>query len=377
MTITIIPVESRQDLQRFIRLPYSIYANDPHWVAPLEFERKQFFDRKKNPFFHHGDAELFLALKNGKPVGRISAQMHKTHLERFQDAAGFFGFFESIDDAEVAEALVNAAEGWLKKKGLQKIRGPFNFLMYDNETGILIDGFETPPYIMMNHNPLYYASLLEKIGFAKVKDLYSFSYKVGELSEQVLQLAEATAAYPGLTLRSVNMKNFDEDIRLMLQIFNEAWEKNWGFVPATEDEMKYIAKMLKPIIDPSMAFFALVNGEPAAFSIALPNINEAIKDLNGKLFPFGFLKLLWRIKKRGGIKSARLCLMGIRKPYRGSALGALSVLMNVESHRRGLKRGLTSGECGWTLEDNDRINKGIEFMGGKRYKTYRIYEKSI
>lgn len=369
-------VKNRADLKAFIRFPHAIYRKDPNWVAPLELERRQFFNRKKNPFFHHGEAELFLAFKNGETVGRISAQWHRAHLERHKDDCGFFGFFEAVNDKAVAEALVGAAGDWLRARGLKKIRGPFNFMMYDNETGILIDGYDTPPYILMGHNPPYYVSLLESAGFKKAIDTFAWRYKIGELSEQVLQLAEATRRYPGLTLRSIDMKNFDRDLRTMIGIFNEAWAQNRGFVPATEEEIRYIAKSMKPIIDPEMAFFAFVNGDPAAFSICLPNINEAIHDLRGRLFPFGWAKLLWRLKVKR-LKSARLCLMGIRKPYRGSALGALSVLMNVEMHRRGLPRGYQAAELGWTLEDNERINKGIAFMGGRRYKTYRIYEKGL
>jgi len=241
--------------------------------------------------------------------------------------------------------------------------------------GTLIEGFDTPPSILMTHNPSYYPSLLEALGLKKIKDVYAWHYDLGALPEQALQLAEATRAHPGLVLRSINMKEFDKEIRLMMTIFNEAWAQNWGFIPLTEEEIGHMAKELKPVIDPEMVFFALVDGDPAAFSICLPNINEAIQDLKGKLFPFGWAKLLWRLKR--GLKSVRLCLMGVRKPYRGSAIGALSVLMNVEMHRRGALRGYKTAELSWTLEDNEKINRGIEFMGGKRYKTYRIYEKEL
>ncbi|MBI4223879.1 MAG: hypothetical protein HY609_03015 [Deltaproteobacteria bacterium] len=376
MTLQVVAVQDKKDLKTFIRLPNQIYRNDPNWVAPLEFERKQFFNPQKNPFYRHGESELFLAFKEGVPAGRISAQIHHGHLDKYRDAAGFFGFFESMDDKNVAQALIDAAQVWLQKKGMKKMRGPFNFSMYDNEAGILIDGFEHRPAILMGYNPRYYPALLEGAGFKKIKDLYAYTYTVGAITPPVLELDKVTREHPGLTLRSVNMKKFDEDIRLMMQIFNEAWDKNWGFVPTTEEEIRYIAKSLKPIIDPEMAFFAHVNGDPAAFSISLPDIHEAIHDLRGKLFPLGWAKLLWRIKIKR-LKSLRLCLMGIRKPYRGSAVGALSVLMNTEAHRRGQSRGYQKGELGWTLEDNEKINRGIEFMGGRRYKTYRIFEKEI
>ena len=374
MPLDIVRVEDSKNLSEFIRFPHALYTKDPHWVPPLEFERRKFFNPKTNPFYKMGQAQLFLAKNNGKTVGRISTQVHKRHLEVHQDEAGFFGFFESIEECEVAQKLLEAAQEWLHQKGMKKIRGPFNFTIND-EMGILVDGFDTPPVILMTHNPPYYASLLEHAGFKKAKDVYAYHYDIGKLPEQAVQLAEAARSHPGLTIRSINMNEFEKEIRIMMQIFNEAWAKNWGFIPLSEEEITHVAKDLKPIVDSEMIFFAFVDGEPAAFSICLPNINEAIHDLKGKLFPFGWAKLLWRLKR--GLKSIRLCLMGIRKPYRGGVLGALSVLLNVEMHRRGAPRGYKTAELGWTLEDNDRINRGIEFMGGKRYKTYRIYEKEL
>lgn len=375
MNLHIIPVQSKSQLKAFLRLPHAIYQNDPHWIAPLDFERRQMLNRNKNPFFRHGEAQLFLALQDGTPVGRISAQIHHGHLEKYKDGCGFFGFFESADDTGVAMALLEAAQTWLSKRSIKKMRGPFNLTMYDNETGILIDGFDTPPAMMMGHNLPYYAALLEKIGFKKLKDIYAWTYVVARIPEVTMQLAEATRATPGLTLRSINMKRFEEEVRLMMQIYNEAWAENFGFIPAGEDEIRYVAKMLKPIVDPEMICFAFIHDDPAAFSIVLPNINEAIRDLNGRLFPFGWIKLLWRLKR--GLKSVRLPLMGVRKPYRGTKVGVLSVLMNVELQLRGQARGYQTAELSWTLEDNEKINKGIEWMGGRRYKTYRIFEKEI
>lgn len=373
--IQIVEVNNTERLRDFIRLPHQIYAKDRNWVAPLNFERQEFFNPKKNPFFKVGEMQLFLALRDGKEAGRISAQIHQGHLNQYKDSAGFFGFFESVEDPLVAVRLVEAAQGWLKEKGMKIMRGPFNFTMND-EVGILIDGFDTPPSILMNHNLPYYASLMEVAGLKKAKDLYAYHYPIGNISEAAVQLAEATLQYPGLKLRTLNMKKYDEEIRVMIRIFNEAWAENWGFIPMTTAEIDHMAKQLKPIIDPQMAFFAFVGNDPAAMSISLPNVNAAIQDLHGRLFPFGWAKLLWRIKK--GLPSLRKCLMGIRKPYRGSKVGALSVLMNVEAHRRALKRGCyKTAELSWTLEDNERINKGIEFMGGRRYKTYRVYEKRL
>lgn len=376
MPVVVRKVENKKGLKAFIRFPSEIYKNDPTWVPPLEFERKDFFNPKKNPFFREGEAVLFLAEREGKPVGRISAQIHHGHLERYNDATGFFGFFESVNEESVALALIEKAKEWLRSKGMKKIRGPFHFLMYDNEAGILIEGFETPPSIMMGYNPPYYKNLMERAGMQKATDTFMWKYSIGDIPEPAMQLDEVTRSYPGLTLRSFNMKKFDEEVRLMMKIFNEAWAENYGFVPATEPELRYVAKMLRPIIDPNVAFFAFVNEDPAAFSVCLPNIHEAIHDLNGRLLPFGWAKLLWRLKVKR-LSSIRLCLMGIRKPYRGSKLGALSVLMNTEMHARAAKRGYKTAELGWTLEDNFRINRGIEFMGGKKNKVYRIFEQNL
>lgn len=376
MSLDIAEVNSGKLLKKFLRLPHTLYKNDPCFIPPLDFEKKGLLNRKKNPFFKQSVAALFLALDGDKPVGRISAQIHHQHLEKYKDSTGFFGFFESVDDPAVAKALIDHAGGWLKQKGMKKIRGPFNLAMYDNETGILIDGFDTPPSIMMGHNPPYYPALLEKNGFKKFTDLYAWTHVVSKMSEPAQQLADFTRQHPGLTLRPFNMKNFKEEVRLMMQIYNEAWSANLGFVPTDEEEIGYIAQMLKPIIDPDMTLFAFVNGDPAAFSVCLPNINEAIFDLKGRLFPFGWAKLLWRLKR--GLKSLRLCLMGVRPAYRGRKFGgSLSVLLNVEMQLRGIANGYKTGELSWTLENNDRINKGIEFMGSKKYKTYRIFEKDL
>lgn len=372
--IKIVPVSDARLLREFIRFPYQLYQSDPNWVPPLKKERRDFFNPRKNPFFKSGEAQLFLAMDQDRCLGRISAHVSHRHLELYKDAVGFFGFFDALHEPLVAHALVASAKEWLQSKRMQKMRGPFNFTIND-EVGVLVEGFETPPSLMMTHNFPYYASLLEGTGLQKIKDLFAWHYTIGDPPEAAKQLAEATREYPGLEIRSFNKKEFDSEILLMMSLFNEVWAQNWGFVPMSEEEIRHAAGQLKQILDPEMALFVFVDKKPAAFSVCLPNINEAIRDLNGKLFPFGFLKLLWRLKK--GLKSARLCLMGIRKPYRGGALGALSVLMNVESHRRGVQRGYQEGELSWTLEENERINKGIEFMGGRRYKTYRIYEKEL
>jgi len=375
MLIEVREVKSKKDMKRFIRLPHKIYADDSVWIPPLNFERKEFFDRKKNPFFKFGKAAYFLALRDGEPVGRITAQVHRDHLKLYKDDCGFFGCFESVDDSNVAKSLIRSAENWLRQNGLKKIRGPYNFTI-NSDVGILVNGFETPPYVIMSHNPSYYSELLESADLEKVMDVYAWHFDVDkEIPEQAMQLADATREYPGLKIRSLNMKKYDEEVRLVMSMFNEVWSQNWGFIPFNKEEIGHLAKEMKSFLDPEMILFAHVNGDPAAFVLFIPNVNEAVRDLKGKLLPLGWLKLMLRMKR--GLKSGRFWALGVRKPYRGSKLGALSVLMNVECHLRARKRGYKKAELGWTLETNEHINRGIEFMGGKRYKTYRIYEKEL
>lgn len=376
-TLTLRPVESRSDLKKFIKLPWKIYKNDPAWVPPLFLERKEFLDPKKNPFFEHADAILFLAEKDGEPVGRISAHIDHLHNETHGEQTGFFGLFECINDAETAACLLDNAVGWLKSRGMTSLRGPFSFSI-NEEVGVLVKGQEHPPFVLMAHTAPYYAALLEGYGLKKLKDFYCWRYDSKRpVPEAALQLAEEARKYPGLTIREVNPKTLEQDVRILIDVFNSAWSKNWGFVPLTENEIKKAAKDFKLLLEPKLALIAEVNGVPAAISLALPNLNEAIKDLNGRLFPFGIFKLLYRIKRRK-IRSARLILLGIKKEFRKDALGAgLSVLLYVEKHKRSQELKHWGGELSWTLEDNQKINFGIEMMGGEHYKTYRVYEKSL
>lgn len=375
MRVSVRPVRTRSDLKQFIRLPWDIYQEDPAWVPPLILDRKQTLDRKKNPFFEHAEAEYFLAEKNGRVVGRVSAHIDRLHNETHRDKTGFFGFFESTDDDAVAKALLDASSEWLLQKGMTALRGPCSFSL--NEGGLLIDGFEHPPQILMGHNPSYYPELLERWGLKKIKDLYCWRYDAtSPIPEPAMEIAREVAKYPGLVVRSVNPKKIKEDVKILMEVFNSAWSQNWGFVPLTEKEIQKAAQEFNLILDPEVSFIAEVNGDPAGICVALPNINEAIADLNGRLFPFGIFKLLYRIKTRK-IRTGRLMLLGIKKEYRSSILGGLSVLLYTEIHRRGKERGYTSGELSWTLEDNVKVNTGIEFMGAERYKTYRVYEKNM
>ena len=376
MTVDVRPVSNKNDRNDFFDVPFGIYKFDRNWTAPLYMEQRELVEPKKNPWFEHGQAQLFVAYDDGTPVGRISAQVDRLHIER-HDNTGFFGFFECPNDRRVAKALFAAAEKWLLDKGVEKARGPFS-LSINEYAGFLVDGWDYPPMILMTHNPPYYNDLISKLGYEKAKDLYAWHYDILKpVPEMAEPVADQVLDFPGLVLRPFDMKNIERDVQIMQDIFNEAWSKNWGYLPLTEAESKKMAQDFKLILDPEAAIVAEVDGDPAGICFCLPNLNEAIYGLNGRIFPTGLAKMLWRLKVKG-LKTIRLVAMGVRKKYRGSALnGPLSIALYVEIHRRTKRLGYELGELGWTLEDNKKVNQGIEFMGGKVYKTYRIYEKSI
>ncbi|GIW71244.1 MAG: hypothetical protein KatS3mg102_0786 [Planctomycetota bacterium] len=376
-SIAVRPALSSVERRAFVELEWRLMRRDPAWIPPLRRERQALLDRRHNPFFEHGEAEFFVAWRRGEPVGRISAQLDRLHLDRYRDATGFFGFFLAPDEPEVARALWEAAAGWLRARGLVRARGPFQ-LNINGEAGVLVEGFAEPPFLLMPHDPPWSARLLEGLGFTKAKDLYAWRYVPGALSEPTLQLAEMTRATPGLVVRGVQRRRLAAEVRTIMTIFNEAWSNNWGFVPLTERELQVMAEQLRLLVDPAIALIAELQGEPVAMSLALPNLNAALRGLDGRLFPFGAARLWWRLKVRG-VRSARLVLLGIRPQFRGRPeLKGLSVLLYAETHRRGVAAGYTEpSELSWTLEDNHRINHGIELMGGVRYKTYRIYERAL
>jgi len=373
--LKIIPVQSRRELKTFIKLPYRLYQKDPHWIPPLYLERKEAIHPKKNPFYQHAAVQLFLALKGNQPVGRISAQIDHEYEKFHGERVGHFGFFESEDDPEIARGLFERAEAFLRQEHAPRILGPFSFSI-NEECGLLIEGFDKPLMTMMPYNPPYYASLIEGSGFHKVKDLLAWYYKVGDIPEGPTKIADSLAKHPGLVVRPLNKKRFREDLGKIMEIYSSAWSKNWGFVPPTPAEVDKIAKDLKVFMDPEVAYLAEIDGKPAAMCLAIPNLYELVKGLHGRLFPLGIFRFLWRIKRRKA-KNGRLMLLGIKEEYRKSTLGALSILLYVEIHRRCLRQGYDFGELSWTLEDNQEVNMGIEFMGGKRYKTYRVYEKKL
>jgi len=369
--IEIKTVASKKELMLFIKLPWRIYKNDPHWVPPLIMDRKKLLDKKHNPFFSHAEMDMFLAYKDDMLVGRIAAITNENHNKFQEDNMGFFGFFESEDDPEVSKALLDTAKNWLIEKGKDGMFGPMSPSTND-EVGLLIDGFDKPPYPMMCHNPKYYQDLYENYGLEKSKDLlaYYFDIRGIELPDKLVRIAEISKQRSGISIRKLKIKNLKSELELVLEVYNNAWSKNWGFVPMTREEILHVADDLKQIADEDYLFIAEKDGRPIAFSVTLPNINEVlIKIPNGKLFPTGIFKLLTGMKKT---KNVRVVMLGVIKEYQNAGLGAVFYL---ESFKTGKRKGINGGELSWILEDNTPMIKAAELMGAKVHKTYRVYQQ--
>ncbi len=371
--MTVRPVLFGDNLDRFLGVPEHIYRDDPAWIPPLRRQVRDQLNPRKNPFLRYGAAQLFLAERGGEPVGRISAQINPHHDAYHGERGGFFGFFECVDDAAVARALLTAAEEWLRPHGADWVRGPFSFTIND-ELGVLVDGFDTPPTIAMAHSRPYYGALLERCGYARVKDVYAWSWTLGPLPDRFEQARAAIHALPGVTVRPIDKRHFQRDIRTAVEIFNDAWADNWGFVPITEEEADRLAHDLKQFSNPATTAIIEVDGEPAAMIVAITDLNHVIRDLHGRLFPFGVLKVLWRLRHptRG-----RTILMGVKHRFRTRNLAALSAMLPTEMNALGLAHGFTWAELGWVLEDNRMMNNPLQRLGAHRYKTYRIYQKSL
>jgi len=373
-SLRIIPVRTKKEMAQFIHLPWTLYADDPAWIPPLVLERKQHLS-SHNPFFAHAEAQFWMAFRNNRPVGRISAQINHLHQDRYNDATGFFGFLEAEDNPDCFQALFEVAEGWLRQRGITSIRGPFN-LSINDECGLLVEGFSSPPQIMMGHALPYYAARVEDCGYSKVMDL--LAYHIPADFQPPPFLPALFKKYEGqVRLRPLNKTGFKEDIRIIRDIFEDAWSENWGFVPFTDAEFLELGKNLKLLVDDDLVRIAEVDGEPAAMMVVFPNINEAIADLNGRLLPLGWLKLLWRIKVSFP-STIRVPLMGVRKKFQKSRLGAaLALMMITELQIPSLKRKVREAEMSWILEDNVGMRKIIESIGGEAYKRYRIFQKDL
>ncbi|MGZ4966834.1 MAG: GNAT family N-acetyltransferase [Chthoniobacterales bacterium] len=373
--VEVTPVASRAERDAFIEFQWRIYRNDPAWVPPLILERRDFLDRKKHPFYEHGDAALFLARRNGEIVGRIMASDDPNYNAEHGSNVGCFGLFECIDDFGVARALFATAENWLRQRGRNEIMGPIDYST-NYVCALLIDGFQYPPMLLTSHNPLYYASLIERYGFTKAMDWYAWWFS--EPQEAAARLRKIAARFgnrPEVTIRPINLKRLDEESMRLREIYNQAWQKNWGFVPFTGHEFDHLAKELKPLAVPDLVLVAEVNGEPAGFILAVPDINAAFKHINGRLtsfgLPIGLAKLLY-YKSR--LKRARLVALGVVPKFRRFGIAETLVLRIIEEAM--IKRGFT-GELSMTLEDNRLIDRFLTAIGATRYKTYRIYSKPI
>jgi len=375
--VTVRTVEGRADLRRFLKLPFDIYRDDPNWVAPLHAERIRHLDPHRNPYFRHAEAQFFLAERDGVVVGRISAQLDRLHLERHKDGAGQFGFLEAIDDAAVFAALTDAAAAWLETRGASRMRGPFS-LSINDESGLLVDGFERPPSVMMGHALPYYGPRLEGLGFAKAKDLIAYDYDASKPMPQAMAALMDRALNNGrMEIRPLSKRHLERDLSIIMDIFNDAWSDNWGYVPLTEAEIAMLGKTLKALVGEDYVAIASWRGEPAAMAVTLPDINRAIHDLGGRLLPFGWTKLLWRVFARPPL-AVRIPLMGVRKLHQRSTAGsalALGVIARVRDAH--VKRGTTRAELSWILEDNLPMRRMIEALGGVAYKTYRVYERAL
>ncbi|MBM4460499.1 MAG: N-acetyltransferase [Chloroflexi bacterium] len=370
------PVTDRKGLLEFVKFPFTHYRGDPHWVPPLIEERLDFFDPKKNPFFEHARCQLFLARRDGKLVGEIAAVVDDNHNAFHSERTGAFGFFESVDDQAVADALLNAAECWVRDQGMTVIRGPQNFST-NQEIALLVEGFDEPPMVMMTYNPRYYAGLIERHGYGKAMDVYAYIFELAEsfkaAPQKVFRVAEKAAQRAGIHVRKVDMRHFAREIELIKAVYNSAWERNWGFVPMTEREIDHLANGMKPVLDPNLIFIAeTAGGKPVGISLALPDLHQALRRSGGgHMFPFGLLKFLWQRRK---VDQGRMLIMGLAEEFRG--LGTDSIFY-VETAKEALARGYRRLECGWVLETNTMMNRIVERLGGRRYKTYRIFERAL
>jgi len=372
--IRISHVSSQSERDAFIEFQWRIYEKDPAWVPPLLIERKEFLNRDKHPFYKHGDAALFLAKRGEEIVGRIMASDDPNYNALHQSNVGCFGLFESIDDVDVARALFDAATDWLRKRGRSEISGPIDYST-NYVCGLLIDGFEHSPTILTAHNPPYYARLIEANGFTKEVDWFAwwFDPKNAPLS-RLRRLVEACMRKTSANVRSINLRDLASDSARLAAVFNKAWENNWGFVPFTAAESGYMAKEMRPLIDPQMTLIAEIDNAPVAFVICVPDINVALKSINGRLtrfgLPIGLVKLLWQRRK---IRTARFVALGVLEKYRRTGIAEMLVLRVLEE---GASRRFCA-ELSMTLEDNVMVNRFIEAMGASKYKTYRIYRRSL
>lgn len=370
MGLDVRPVASKRDLTTFIKLPWRLYRNEPNWVPPLAFERRQFLDRRKNPWFEHGEAEYFLAWRDGRAVGRITAQVDRI-LNEFQgNDWGLFGFFECEEDPEATRALLDAAAAWLKARGRDRMVGPMDFTMND-ECGVLVDGFERPPIILTNWTHRYYPALLEGAGLEKAMDTLMWELEISgrdKVNPAIWTVAERVESKHGITVRPMRKKDIHAEIDRFLEVYNAAWERNWGFSPLTEKEVRHYAKTLKPFLDEHWAFIAEKDGETVGAALTIPDYNQVLARMRGRLLPFGWAKFLWYKRK---IDRVRVFALGVKREWQHTGVAARFYQLHFESAE---VTPQTYGEMGWILETNTSMNRAMEGMGGRVVRRYRLYE---
>ena len=374
--INLVKVDNDSLKNQFINFPYKLYKDEPNWVPPLRFDVRNNLDTKKNPLYHHTKIELWLAFRDGEIVGRIAGIINEAHKKFHKDKVGFFGFFECINNQDVANMLLDKAAEFCSNNGMNTMRGPVNPSTND-ECGLLIDAFDKPNVMLMTYNFKYYAELLENYGFQKAKDLYAIWVPAEVITypsmEKYNRISDLILKREDLEIRKVNMKDFINEVQRVREVYNDAWQDNWGFVPMTEDEFMFIAKNLKMVVDPDFVYFAIKKGtgETVGFSLSLPDNNQAIMGLNGKLFPFGIFKFLSQRKK---IDQIRVIIMGVKQGYQKKGIDAVFYRDTIVT---GNKKGVKGAEVSWILEDNMPMMQTAMNMGGKVYKTYRIYDKNL
>lgn len=365
--LQILPVEDERAGREFVSFPYRLYRGHPYWVPPLRAVQRELFDPLRHPFYRHATVQRFLATRSARTVGRIAAILDPRYNEFQNDNAGFFGFLEMTEDAEVASGLLETAREWLRQRGVYVIRGPVN-PSTNYECGLLVDGFDSCPRVMMTYNYSYYGQLVEQAGLRKAKDLLAYDLSAASLRADRVNALLRRAKCDGMRIRTIRLAEFEREVELAWGLYNSSWARNWGFVPMTRAEFLHLAREMRPILVPELALFAEIGDGVAGIALAVPDINEALRHVGGRLFPFGLAKLLWHKRH---IRHIRVVLLGVREQYRATtaAAGLYAALI-----REGLRLNYVGAEGSWVLEDNVLMRRAIESMGGTVYKTYRIYE---
>jgi GNAT superfamily N-acetyltransferase len=370
MAVRVVPVGDRHDFQQFLKLPWRIYQHDPHWVPPLLFDQKQLLNRRKHPFHQHAEVEYFLAWRGEEVVGRVAAVVNHQYVQFHEEATGFFGFFESTNDVEVAVALLRTAEQWVAERGMNYIRGPMSFST-NEECALLIDGFDTAPTVMMPYNPRYYRNLLIAARYTKAKDLLAYLLDDTTPPPRLVRGVERLLRGQNVVIRPFNLKRFKQEVEKLTTIYQSAWERNWGFIPMTPAEFDNFADQMWWVANPNLCLLAEIDGEAIGFALALPDYNQVLRHMNGRLLPFGWLKFL---RYRRKISTARVLILGLKPGFRRRGIDAMLYL---RLWQEAPKNGYPVVECSWILEDNWDMRRALERMGARLSKTYRVYEKKL